>query len=47
MSTLKDKVSVVLDKTNNDDRLIAALRAEVASLRKTGGGGAPSTSDSG
>jgi len=34
---LKDKLSVVLSKTKNDDRLIAALRSElVAATRGTG-----------
>lgn len=31
---LKDKLAVVLNKTANDDRLVSALRAENASLKK-------------
>jgi hypothetical protein len=31
---MREKVAVVLDKTANDDRLIAALRAELAAARK-------------
>ncbi|KXZ56604.1 hypothetical protein GPECTOR_1g543 [Gonium pectorale] len=34
LSGLKAKVSVVLEKANMDDKLIAALRAELAALRK-------------
>ena len=34
LSALKDKVAVILDKTQNDDRLIAALRSEVAALKR-------------
>lgn len=41
MAALKDKVAVILEKTRNDDRLIAALRTEVAALKQ--GGGARST----
>lgn len=33
---MKQKVAVVLEKTQTDDRLIAALKAEVAQLRKGG-----------
>jgi hypothetical protein len=32
--SLKDKLAVVLNKTANDDRLVSALRAENASLKK-------------
>ncbi|GLC35729.1 Coiled-coil domain-containing protein 13 [Pleodorina starrii] len=39
LSSVKAKVAVVLEKTQMDDRLIAALKAEVAALRKGGGGG--------
>ena len=38
-SALKDKVAVILEKSQNDDRLIAALRGEVSSLRRGGAGG--------
>lgn len=31
---VKDKLAVVLDKTNNDDRLISALKGEVATLKR-------------
>ena len=31
------QVAVVLEKTQNDDRLIAALRAELAGMRKHAG----------
>ncbi|GFR41182.1 hypothetical protein Agub_g1851 [Astrephomene gubernaculifera] len=34
LSSMKSKVSVVLDKAATDDRLIAALKSEVAALRK-------------
>jgi len=34
LSNFKDKVTVILEKSVNDDKLIAALRAEVNSLRK-------------
>lgn len=34
LAGLREKVAVVLDKTNNDDRLIQALRAELAAARK-------------
>lgn len=44
MAALKDKVAVILEKTRNDDRLIAALRTEVAAL-KQGGGGRSATPD--
>lgn len=37
--SLKEKVSVVLSKTQNDDMLIAALRTEVATLRTVGAPG--------
>ncbi len=36
LASLKEKVSVVLNKTQNDDRLIAALKTELAALRRTG-----------
>ncbi len=36
LTSMKQKVSVVLEKTQTDDRLIAALKAEVAQLRKGG-----------
>ena len=39
---MRDKVAVVLDKTQNDDRLIAALRLEVAGLRRGGPAGGAS-----
>eukprot|EP00197_Chlamydomonas_leiostraca_P004101 CAMPEP_0202872114 /NCGR_PEP_ID=MMETSP1391-20130828/20448_1 /ASSEMBLY_ACC=CAM_ASM_000867 /TAXON_ID=1034604 /ORGANISM="Chlamydomonas leiostraca, Strain SAG 11-49" /LENGTH=361 /DNA_ID=CAMNT_0049553077 /DNA_START=33 /DNA_END=1114 /DNA_ORIENTATION=- len=34
MGGMRDKVAVVLDKTANDDRLIAALRAELAAANR-------------
>jgi uncharacterized coiled-coil DUF342 family protein len=34
---LKEKLSVLLQKTSNDDRLIGALRAEVAEARRAKG----------
>ncbi|MEW5309989.1 MAG: hypothetical protein WDW38_001826 [Sanguina aurantia] len=34
LAGVKEKLAVVLDKTNNDDRLIAALKAELANLRQ-------------
>lgn len=36
-------MSVVLDKTENDDRLIAALRLEVAALKRGGPGSGSGT----
>jgi len=36
MASLKEKVAVVLDKSVNDSRLIAALRAEVAAAELRG-----------
>ena len=33
-SALKEKVAVILEKSQNDDRLITALRGEVAALRR-------------
>ncbi|KAG2499394.1 hypothetical protein HYH03_002968 [Edaphochlamys debaryana] len=41
LSSMKSKVSVVLEKTETDDKLIAALKQELAALRKAGPGGAP------
>jgi hypothetical protein len=38
MLALKDKMAVVLRKTQNDDRLITALRAELAAAVQGGGG---------
>jgi hypothetical protein len=37
---LKDKLSVVLGKTQNDDKLIQALRAELAAASMGAGGSA-------
>lgn len=34
ISNLKDKVAIILEKTNNDDRLISALKNEVATLKR-------------
>lgn len=36
---IKEKMAVVLRKTKNDDRLITALRAELAAAVQAGGGG--------
>jgi hypothetical protein len=35
---MREKVAVVLDKTANDDRLIGALRTELAAARKAAAG---------
>ncbi|PNH09501.1 Coiled-coil domain-containing protein 13 [Tetrabaena socialis] len=40
LAGMRSKVAVVLEKTGMDDRLIAALKAEVATLRKGGPGAA-------
>lgn len=37
ISNMKEKVAVVLEKTQNDDKLIAALKSEVATLKKSAG----------
>jgi hypothetical protein len=39
LAALKEKLAVVLRKTKNDDRLITALRAELATAVSGGGGG--------
>jgi len=39
IDVLREKLATVLAKTANDDKYIAALRAEVDKLRKGGGGG--------
>lgn len=36
MGSLKEKVAVVLEKSANDSRLIAALRAEVVAAEQRG-----------
>ncbi|KAG2450056.1 hypothetical protein HYH02_000160 [Chlamydomonas schloesseri] len=38
LNNVKSKVAVILEKTQMDDKLIAALKAEVAALKKAGGG---------
>lgn len=38
MASLKEKVSVVLDKSINDSKLISALRAEIAAQKRGGTG---------
>lgn len=37
LTALKEKVGIVLEKTTTDDKLIAALKAEVETLRRSGG----------
>lgn len=34
LGSMREKVAIVLDKTQNDDRLIAALRAELLAARQ-------------
>lgn len=34
---LKEKLAVLLSKTENDDRLIAALRAEIMEIKRSQG----------
>lgn len=40
MAALKDKMAVLLRKTHNDDRLIAALRTELAAVAAHSSGAA-------
>ncbi|KAG2442826.1 hypothetical protein HXX76_002905 [Chlamydomonas incerta] len=39
LNNVKSKVAVILEKTQMDDKLIAALKTEVAALKKGGAGG--------
>jgi hypothetical protein len=47
MAGVREKVAVVLAKTANDDKLIAALHAELAAARRDSGAAAGSRSGPG
>ena len=47
LNALKEKIGIVLDKTTTDDKLIAALKVEVAALRRSGVAGGVGSSGSG